>query len=224
MISGKTTLIAHHRLSDGGLQGADDLQPVLRAGGNRRGCHAHGGQARGLRRVPAPAVSTYQHPRRAGNDAAQGHDGGDGRRGHADGLDCRLLQCDPQAPRRFAAGRHVRRHRVRPRHRAQGCNRSRARVRWSSAPAAWARRSPHRSQRPEYPRSAYSMPMRIRPRRSAARLRQHYPTLAVTTGSKDPAGYDVVVNATPLGMKAGDPLPMDVSRASRRRRSSARSS
>ena len=25
-----------------------------------------------------------------------------------------------------------------------------------------------------------------------------------------PAGYDVVVNATPLGMKEGDPLPVDV--------------
>src|SRR5438067_7849980 len=43
-----------------------------------------------------------------------------------------------------------------------------------------------------------------------ARLRQHYPQLAVTTNSKDPADYDVVVNATPLGMKEGDPLPMDV--------------
>ena len=48
----------------------------------------------------------------------------------------------------------------------------------------------------------------------AGRLRQHYPKLTVTTGSKDPAGFDVVVNATPLGMKAGDPLPMDVSRIS----------
>jgi shikimate dehydrogenase len=47
-----------------------------------------------------------------------------------------------------------------------------------------------------------------------ARLRQHYPDIAVATGSKDPAGYGVVVNATPLGMKAGDPLPMDVSRIS----------
>jgi shikimate dehydrogenase len=46
------------------------------------------------------------------------------------------------------------------------------------------------------------------------RLRQHYPSLAVSTGSKDPAGYDVVVNATPLGMKAGDPMPMDVGRIS----------
>jgi len=46
----------------------------------------------------------------------------------------------------------------------------------------------------------------------AARLRQAYPKLTVNTGSNDPAGYDLVVNATPLGMKDGDPLPMDVSR------------
>ncbi|MET3375305.1 shikimate dehydrogenase [Variovorax boronicumulans] len=46
----------------------------------------------------------------------------------------------------------------------------------------------------------------------AARLREHYPQMKVTTGSKDPAGYDVVVNATPLGMKDTDPLPFDVDR------------
>ena len=46
----------------------------------------------------------------------------------------------------------------------------------------------------------------------AKRLRTHYPNLGVATGSKDPAGFDVVVNATPLGMKEGDPLPMDVER------------
>ncbi len=46
----------------------------------------------------------------------------------------------------------------------------------------------------------------------AERLRQNYPDLTVNTGSTDPAGYDVVVNATPLGMNAGDPLPMDVER------------
>ena len=46
----------------------------------------------------------------------------------------------------------------------------------------------------------------------AARLREHYPQMKVTTGSKDPAGYDVVVNATPLGMKESDPLPFDVDR------------
>ena len=48
----------------------------------------------------------------------------------------------------------------------------------------------------------------------AARLRSHYPQLKLSTGSKDPAGFDVVVNATPLGMKEGDPLPFDVSRIS----------
>ena len=44
------------------------------------------------------------------------------------------------------------------------------------------------------------------------RLRQHYPTLTVHAGSNDPAGHDLVVNATPMGMNEGDPLPMDVSR------------
>jgi shikimate dehydrogenase len=44
------------------------------------------------------------------------------------------------------------------------------------------------------------------------RPRSHYANLNVSLGSNDPAGYDIVVNATPLGMHAGDPLPMDVSR------------
>jgi shikimate dehydrogenase len=44
------------------------------------------------------------------------------------------------------------------------------------------------------------------------RLRSHYPTLQVATGSNDPDGYDIVVNATPLGMKPGDPLPVDIAR------------
>jgi len=42
----------------------------------------------------------------------------------------------------------------------------------------------------------------------AKRLQPHYPKLEVTAGSAEPAGYDIVVNATPLGMKKGDPLPM----------------
>jgi shikimate dehydrogenase len=46
----------------------------------------------------------------------------------------------------------------------------------------------------------------------AARLRQHYPALDVQTGSNDPAGFDIALNATPMGMNPGDPLPMDVSR------------
>jgi len=50
----------------------------------------------------------------------------------------------------------------------------------------------------------------------AARLRAHYPALVVRTGSNDPAGFDLVVNATPLGMTDGDPLPFDVSRIAAR--------
>ena len=46
----------------------------------------------------------------------------------------------------------------------------------------------------------------------AQRLRQFYPAMQVTTGSNDPAGFDLIVNATPLGMKPGDPMPFDVSR------------
>ena len=48
----------------------------------------------------------------------------------------------------------------------------------------------------------------------AERLREAYPDLEVSTGSKDPAGHDLVVNATPLGMNDDDPLPMDVDRIS----------
>jgi shikimate dehydrogenase len=44
------------------------------------------------------------------------------------------------------------------------------------------------------------------------RLAAAYPQLQIATGSKDPDGYDLVVNATPLGMKDDDPLPMDVER------------
>ncbi len=46
----------------------------------------------------------------------------------------------------------------------------------------------------------------------AQRLTAQYPRLRVAIGSKDPAGYDLVVNATPLGMNDDDPLPMDVDR------------
>jgi len=44
------------------------------------------------------------------------------------------------------------------------------------------------------------------------RLQRHYPSLLVTTGSQDPAGWDIVVNATPLGMQSGDPMPFDTDR------------
>ena len=46
----------------------------------------------------------------------------------------------------------------------------------------------------------------------AGRLLTHYPDLRIATGTNDPDGWDLVVNATPLGMEAGDPLPFDPSR------------
>lgn len=44
------------------------------------------------------------------------------------------------------------------------------------------------------------------------RLREHFPAVQVTLDAADPAGHEIVVNATPLGMKDGDPLPFDVAR------------
>jgi shikimate dehydrogenase len=44
------------------------------------------------------------------------------------------------------------------------------------------------------------------------RLMDHHAALRVRLDSNDPEGYDVVVNATPMGMEDGDPMPMDVSR------------
>lgn len=46
----------------------------------------------------------------------------------------------------------------------------------------------------------------------AERLKSHYPQIDVSLATNDPAGYSLVVNATPLGMNVGDPLPFDVSR------------
>ena len=48
----------------------------------------------------------------------------------------------------------------------------------------------------------------------ASRLRAHYPKLEIDIGHKDPHGYDIVINATPIGMQEGDPLPLDVERIS----------
>ena len=54
-----------------------------------------------------------------------------------------------------------------------------------------------------------------KPKRDAliARLGRHGRTVTATD-RPDPAGFDLIVNATPAGMKAGDPLPVDASRLS----------
>jgi shikimate dehydrogenase len=46
----------------------------------------------------------------------------------------------------------------------------------------------------------------------AKRLKDNYPQIEVRTGANDPAEHDLVVNATPMGMNEGDPLPMDIAR------------
>ena len=46
----------------------------------------------------------------------------------------------------------------------------------------------------------------------AERIRRFFPDVNVKAGSSDPAGYQLVVNGTPLGMKPDDPLPVDVAR------------
>ncbi|TMQ11711.1 MAG: shikimate dehydrogenase [Deltaproteobacteria bacterium] len=45
-----------------------------------------------------------------------------------------------------------------------------------------------------------------------ARLHEHHPQVDVRAGSNDPSGFDLVINASPLGMTVGDDLPIDVSR------------
>ena len=47
-----------------------------------------------------------------------------------------------------------------------------------------------------------------------SRLTPHFPQLEVGLGSADPDGYGLVVNASPIGMADGDPLPVDVDRLS----------
>ncbi len=46
----------------------------------------------------------------------------------------------------------------------------------------------------------------------ASRLLAHYPNMTIRTGKNDPAGYELLVNATPMGMKDGDQLPVDMNR------------
>lgn len=43
-----------------------------------------------------------------------------------------------------------------------------------------------------------------------SRLRAHFPGLDVGLGGRGPAGHDLVVNATSLGLAPQDPLPVDV--------------
>lgn len=55
---------------------------------------------------------------------------------------------------------------------------------------------------------------RVKAEALATRVRTDCPALDVRAGSPDPSGHDVVINATSLGMRAGDALPLDVARLS----------
>jgi len=46
----------------------------------------------------------------------------------------------------------------------------------------------------------------------AARLNKEFGVEVVAAASNDPAGFDLVVNSTPLGLKPDDPLPFDPAR------------
>jgi shikimate dehydrogenase len=48
----------------------------------------------------------------------------------------------------------------------------------------------------------------------AAEVIAAFPACRAATGLADPAGYAIVVNATPMGLRPGDPLPFDAGRLS----------
>ncbi len=43
----------------------------------------------------------------------------------------------------------------------------------------------------------------------ASGVASHFPDVTVSAGAPDPAGFDIVANATPVGMHADDPFPID---------------
>ncbi|MCR0982675.1 shikimate dehydrogenase family protein [Roseomonas populi] len=46
----------------------------------------------------------------------------------------------------------------------------------------------------------------------AQALSETYPGISAAEGAVDSAGHDIILNATPLGLREGDPLPFDTSR------------
>ena len=46
----------------------------------------------------------------------------------------------------------------------------------------------------------------------AAKIDAYFDATTVVADSSDPAGYDLIINATPIGLKQGDALPVDVAR------------
>ena len=53
---------------------------------------------------------------------------------------------------------------------------------------------------------------RSRAENLAALVAKAFPACNIYAGGADPAGMDLAVNATPVGMHEGDPFPLDVTR------------
>lgn len=49
-----------------------------------------------------------------------------------------------------------------------------------------------------------------RVRQLAAMVQKSFPTCVVSAGRPDPRGFDLIVNATPMGLRPGDPTPIDL--------------
>ena len=213
-----------HRLSNRGFQGADDLQPLLRPCGNRRRRRPHGRQGGRLSVVPAAPVQPDQHSRLADHHAAQGHDRGPGRRRHADGADRRSVQRHPEASRRIAA-------RATCSTAPDSCAASSARDGLLKGARALVVGSGGVGSAIAASFAAagvsalgvFDANQRRRPTRSPSGCASTIRSIEVASGSKDPAGFDVVVNATPLGHEGRAIRCRWTSTASRRRRSSAKS-
>lgn len=61
---------------------------------------------------------------------------------------------------------------------------------------------------------AFYDPVAVKAQALASRLRALAPDKAFAVDSSDPAGFDLVVNASPLGMASGDAQPCDIRRMS----------
>ena len=126
----------------------------------------------------------------------------------------RRIECGAASRGRHAARRPVRRRRLRPWCAEEGLRAARQqRVGGGQRRCRIADRRLAGRRRCRLHRRCTTRTGRLR-RRSPARLSAHYPDVQVTIGSKDPEGFDLVANATPMGMNDGDPLPMDVDRIS----------
>ena len=112
---------------------------------------------------------------------------------------------------RVASRRSVRRRRFCPRRVAQGIRPVReTRARCRQRRRRFTDRG--RSGGPRTGRDRLVRSARAASEALAQRIGKHYPDVKVAIGSKDPEGYDLIVNATPIGMKDGDPLPVDIDR------------